>query len=171
MKGIVLIGFMATGKTTVGKRLAQRLDLEFMDLDDLIEERAGLSIKEIFARHGEPGFRKMESEALAAISPGRPRVLATGGGVVLDTVNRHALRKLGLVIHLRARPEVILRRAENERHRPLLETGDRAERIVRLLAERAPLYAMADVEVDTSGMSIEEIVEMILQHVKEPSDG
>jgi shikimate kinase len=142
-----------------------------VDLDDLIEERAGLSIPEIFSTLGEPGFRKLESEALAAVSPQRSRVLATGGGVVLDPVNRRALRELGLVVHLQARPEIILRRAEDENHRPLLETDDRAARIVRLLVQRAPLYAMADVSIDTSELGIEQVVSEILRHVEEPSDG
>ena len=98
--GIVLIGFMGTGKTTIGRRLAHRTGLSFADTDTLVVERAGLSIPEIFRLHGEPAFRELEREVLAGLAGGEPRVLSTGGGIVLDPGNRARLRALGWVVWL-----------------------------------------------------------------------
>jgi shikimate kinase len=167
MKGIVLIGFMGTGKTVVGKRLAERLQMKFRDVDALIEERLGSSIGHIFRKYGEPYFRKIEREIVAHISNHHGLVVATGGGVVLDPENVVNLRKIGSMIHLSARPDVILDRVKGERHRPLLETQDREGQIAVLQARRGPFYAVADLEIDTSELNIEGVVERILAYLQE----
>jgi shikimate kinase len=171
MMNIVLIGFMAAGKTAVGMRLAEELHMEFVDLDDLIAEQKGLSIADIFNRHGEAHFRELEREMVAQVSRRSFQVVATGGGVVLDPENVSNLKRMGRMIHLSARPEVILERVKNEDHRPLLETADREERIRKLLSQRAPFYAVADLEIDTSGLNVDEVVAEIVRHLQELSHG
>lgn len=171
MKNIVLIGFMATGKTAVGRKLAEALHMKFVDLDDLIVEHKGITIAEIFDRHGEAHFRKLEREMVARVSRRRFLVVATGGGVVLDPENVSKLKRMGRMIHLSASPEVILERVSNEDHRPLLETADREGRIRDLLSRRAPFYAIADLEIDTSGLSVDEVVVEIVRHLQEAVHG
>ena len=171
MKNIVLIGFMAVGKTAVGKKLAEALHMKFIDLDDLIVEQRGLSISEIFVQYGEAHFRELEREMVAQVSRRNFLVVATGGGVVLDPKNVSNLKKMGVMIHLSARPEAILERVLNEDHRPLLETADREGRVRELLLQRAPFYAVADLEIDTSGLNVDEIVMEIVRHLQESSHG
>lgn len=171
MSSIVLVGFMGVGKTVVGKMLAEELKMKFVDLDELIEEKRGMSIGEIFEQFGEYSFRKVEREIVSEISKGNNLVVAAGGGAVLDSQNVRNLRNMGTMIHLSARPDVILKRTGNEYHRPLLECGDRAKRIQRLLEERRPFYARADCEIDTSDLRIEDVVERIINCLRESSDG
>jgi shikimate kinase len=167
MKGVVLIGFMGTGKTAVGKRLAERLQMNFRDIDALIEEKLGSSIELIFRKYGEPYFRKIEREMVAHISSRQSLVVATGGGVVLNPENVVNLKKIGRIIHLSARPDVILGRIKDEHHRPLLESQDREGQVEVLQAKRASFYAVADLEIDTSDLSIEDVVERILSYLRE----
>lgn len=171
MKNIVLIGFMATGKTAVGRKLAEVLRMKFVDLDDLIVEHKGLSIAEIFDHYGEAHFRELEREMVARVSRRRFLVVATGGGVVLDPENISNLKRMGRMIHLSASPEVILERVANENHRPLLETTDRERRLRDLLSRRAPFYAVADLEIDTSGLRVDEVVVEIVRHLQESTHG
>ncbi|MFQ6091562.1 MAG: shikimate kinase [bacterium] len=171
MRGVVLVGFMGTGKTVVGKKLAERLQMKFIDVDGLIEERSGTSISEIFDRFGEPHFRKVEKEVVAEVSAGDGLVVATGGGAVLDPENVTNLKSMGKMIHLSARPDVILERTKDADDRPLLETADRRKQIAALLAKRAPFYARADYEIDTSELSVEDVVDEIVSYLKESFDG
>jgi shikimate kinase len=171
MKGIILIGFMGTGKTVVGRRLAERLGLNFIDTDGLIEDTLGMSIERIFEQHGEPYFRKIEKEVVASISRDHGLVVATGGGVVLDGENVANLKRMGTIIHLSAGPDVILERTRSQGHRPLLQTEDAKRRIENLLDQRAPLYAVADLEIDTSELGFEDIVERILRYLQESENG
>jgi shikimate kinase len=159
---IILSGFMGTGKTSVGKRLAERLAFEFVDLDDLIEAEARLPISQIFATRGEAAFRALEREMVARMSGRGRSVIATGGGAIVDRQNLEALRGIGVVIALTAAPEIILSRVGGGEERPMLWGPDTRQRILTLLAERAPVYAQADVLVDTSARSVEEVVEHIL---------
>ena len=137
-ENVILIGFMGTGKTAVGKRVASRLGRRFVDTDDLIEERAGRSIPRIFAEDGEPGFRRLEAEVIAQAVAGDGRVIATGGGAVLSRANMTCLRRSGVIVALRADAESILARVGRAEYRPLL--GDAPEEnIRRLLRERERL--------------------------------
>jgi shikimate kinase len=164
---ILLVGFMGTGKSVVGKRLAARLGRRFVDLDEAIADTAGRSIPEIFAAEGEAGFRERETAALQALveeapEPGEERVIATGGGVLGRDENLALLRRLGTLVCLTARPAVILERTRPWRDRPLLAGApDPAAVVERLLAERAPRYALADRAIDTSERDVEEVVEEI----------
>ncbi|MDE2059091.1 MAG: shikimate kinase [candidate division NC10 bacterium] len=159
---IVLTGFMGTGKSVVGRRLAQRLALPFIDLDDAIEAAANMAIPEIFAIEGESGFRRRERELIAGLANRRSCVIATGGGAVLDPENVRNLRTGAVLVCLVAEPAVILQRLGADTHRPLLHIPDRLARIRELLEQRGVAYAQADLSIDTSGADIEEIVDRIV---------
>lgn len=163
---IILTGFMGTGKSVVGRLLAERLRLSFLDLDDLIEENAGISIPEIFASEGEPGFRRREREQIARVGNRGNCVIATGGGALLDAENVRTLKTGAVLICLQAEPEVILKRIKPESHRPLLQVPDRMVRIRELLEQRASAYAQADLSVETSDSSVKEIVDRIVGHLR-----
>jgi shikimate kinase len=158
---IVLMGFMGTGKSEVGRRLAQRLGRAFVDTDQLVEERAGKRVAEIFADDGEPAFRALERAAVADAAARSGVVVAVGGGAVLDPENVRLLRDAGVLVYLTARPQVILRRVGDTKHRPLLRDDPKGT-IDRLLAERGPVYAAAaDVTVDTSEHTVDGVVKEI----------
>ena len=162
---IVLMGFMGTGKSTVGRQLAGRLKMTFVDMDTIIEERAGKPIPRIFAEDGEAAFRIMESDLARELSQRAGLVIACGGGVVLNPENVSHYRRTGLVVCLTATPEVIFERTSRARNRPLLEEQDRMKRIRDLLAARRSLYAALPRQVDTSSRSAGEVVETILAWV------
>ena len=163
MNNVFLTGFMATGKTAVGRALARRLARRFIDLDGEIERAAGLAVSEIFARFGEPEFRTRERQALVSLCASEGAVIATGGGSVSDPRNRDAMRASGTIVCLTATPQAILARLGDRDDRPLLAgpTG-RAERVASLLAERAAAYADADLTVDTSRKSADEVARSIV---------
>jgi len=161
MSNVVLVGFMATGKSTVGPELASRLSFQVVDTDDLIEERAGKSISDIFAQEGEEAFRDLESEIALDVSRRTGYVIITGGGIVLREKNMTVLKQAGPVFCLSASPEEILRRTEGTSHRPLLQTYNPLQRIRGLLGEREPFYAEADYTIETTGMPVREVVECI----------
>ncbi len=160
-RNIVLMGFMGTGKTTVGMRLAARLGLQFIDMDHVIEERAGKSISRIFAEDGEPRFRAMERTLARELSRREGLVIGCGGGVILDPDNVSDFARTGLVICLTATPEAIFQRTATENHRPLLEEQNRFQRIVDLLAKRKSLYAAIPNQVDTTSLPPDEVVRRI----------
>ncbi len=162
MSNIVLVGFMATGKSTVGPELAARLSLQVVDTDDLIEEKAGKAISDIFAQEGEEDFRNLESEVALEVSRRTGHVIITGGGIVLREKNMAALKAAGPVFCLSASPEEILKRTDGTSHRPLLMTDDPLARIRGLLGAREPFYAKADYTIETTGMPIREVVNCIL---------
>lgn len=147
---LVLIGSMGSGKSGVGRRVAKLMNLAFFDLDDLIVDKAGMSILEIFEKEDEEGFRRRESQALRAISPKGRCVLATGGGTVLREENWKVLRLLGWVVCLTARPEILFERASRDLTRPLLAGDDPFGSLKKILAVRAPHYAKAEFALDTS---------------------
>ena len=158
---IILLGFMGTGKSTVGRQLARREGRPFVDVDAYIEKTAGMRIREIFSREGEAGFRKRERTAVAKLSRLREVVLAVGGGAWLDPVNRKCLQDAGRCIALWARPEVLAERLEDHDDRPLLDGSDRLSSIKDLLAERRSAYEQAHAHIETSDRSPEEVVAMI----------
>ena len=165
-ENIVLIGFMGCGKTTVGRELQQRLGYPLVDMDHVIEQRAGKPITAIFADDGETTFRDMETALLRELNdPEAPRrIISTGGGVVGREENRALLKDLGYVVWLHAPPAVILERTGKNRTRPLLNTEDPAERIQTLMEERRPLYQeTAHLKLDTAGLCSGEVATGILE--------
>jgi 3-dehydroquinate synthase len=167
---VVLIGFMGTGKTAVGRMVASRLGRPFIDTDRLIEERARRPIARIFAEEGEEAFRRLESEVVAEVSAREGAVLATGGGVVLRPENMARLRDHGVIVALRADPRAILGRVGSGEDRPLLGT-DRESSIRRLLEERSRAYSHADLTIDTSTLPIDEVVARVLAFVAASTAG
>jgi shikimate kinase len=166
-RNVILVGFMGTGKSVVGRALAVRLGFAFVDTDDLIEARAGKSITRIFAEEGEPHFRDLETEAIRSLAALERHVVATGGGCVLRDENWAAMRQAGLVVCLAARSGTILDRTRHETHRPLLQTPDPMARIHELLEQRAPFYARADQTIDTSDLSVDQIAARIAGFLRE----
>lgn len=153
---VYLVGMMGAGKSTVGRLLARRLKLRFLDCDDEIERRCGVKIPLIFEIEGEAGFRARESEVLAELATLKGILLATGGGAVVSAENRRELAAHGTVIYLRARPEDLYSRVRHDRDRPLLASPDPLRRLRELYAERDPLYAsVADVVIDTGRQSVQ----------------
>ena len=155
---IVLVGFMGTGKTSIGRRLATQLRMRYVDTDDTVERDNERRISEIFAEDGEPAFRELESEAVRKVSKLNNCVISTGGGVVLKKNNMTELKQNGIVFCLTATAEEIYRRVGHQTHRPLLQTPDPLAKIQSMLAERRPYYAEADYMVRTTGRSFGEII-------------
>ena len=150
MRNIILIGPMGVGKTTVGKHLAKILNLEFIDTDHEIETRSGVSIPTIFDIEGEEGFRSREYKVLTELCALNDRVIATGGGAILDSGNRKHMRSAGTVIYLRASIKTLIQRTSKSRKRPLLNDTDPDERFRSIMEERGPLYEQeADLVIDT----------------------
>lgn len=162
MNNIYLTGFMGTGKTSVAKVLAQRTGRMFLDLDTRIEERHGMAIADIFALKGEPYFRSLEKNLLRELSGTGGQAVSCGGGVVMDPENIAVMRQTGRIVCLTARPQVILARTAGYAHRPLLNVDDPAAKIEELMQKRAACYAQADLTVDTSDLSVEQVVDRIL---------
>lgn len=166
---LVLIGMMGAGKTTVGRRLARRLDRPFLDSDELVEARTGRTVAEIFELEGEPAFRRVETEVLEdMLTSDRPAVIAAAGGAVLDERNRERLRARGTVVWLRADPALLLERIAPAGppvggHRPLIAT-DPVGTLSRLADERADLYRdTAHTVVDVDGLDADAVVEQVLE--------
>ena len=169
---IALIGFMGTGKTVVGKTLAEKLGKEFIELDVLIEQKAGKAIPDIFQQDGEIAFRELEIEVAKEVSIKKNVVIACGGGIVLNKINIDRLRQEGIIVCLTASAEAILKRtAGGENERPLLEVSDKAFHIRELLRFRKPFYRRsADIEIDTSKLDIDAVARQIIKKVQEHED-
>jgi len=167
MKNIILVGFMGSGKTAVGKALARLLKRGFVDLDEMIEKREGMSIADIFAKKGEPYFRKIEKEVVRKASLFTGCIIATGGGAVIDKENVVNLKSNGVMFYLEASPDKILERTKGHTHRPLLNVSDPKEKISELLAKRAEFYAQADHRIDTNKMSVEAVAKKIIFLLRE----
>lgn len=159
---LVLVGMMGAGKSTIGRRLATRLGVDFVDADAEIEAAAGCSIEDIFEIHGEAAFRDGERRVIARLLEGPVHVLATGGGAFCDPRTRAEIRARGISVWLRADLDLLLRRVARRNNRPLLKNGDMRETLERLLAERSPLYAEADIVVDTAEGPAEDTAERVL---------
>ena len=161
-QSIFIVGMMGSGKSTVGRRLADLMGLDFVDADGVIEERAGADIGWIFDVEGEDGFRHREEQVLDGLSQRRGIVLATGGGAVLREANRRRLRERGMVVYLRGSVDIIVARTRHDRRRPLLQGVDVRERLADLLAQRTPLYEeVAHVVVDTDEGSALRVAERV----------
>ena len=160
---IVLIGFMGSGKSSIGRLVAQRLRFQFVDTDALIVERSGMEIAEIFSRHGEDHFRDLEKGVLESCRMLSRSVLSTGGGVVVREENSALLRELGFVAHLTASEDVIFERVSRNTKRPLLHTADPRTTVHTMLAARQPLYdAAAQFTVDTTRLGHSEAADAII---------
>jgi shikimate kinase len=162
-----LIGLPGSGKSTVGRQLARRLAVPFLDSDSLIEERLGCSIRDFFAQQGEAAFRDVEESVVDELSKSHSGVLATGGGVVLRPGNRDRLRQAGHVIYLRSTPEEVFRRLRHDTGRPLLQVDDPLARLRSLYDERDPLYReTANFVMETGRPSVSTLVNMILMQLE-----
>jgi shikimate kinase len=156
-RGVVLVGFMGSGKSSVGRELARRSGAPFVDVDERIEFAAGCPISDLFAREGEPAFREREKAALRYALSVKGCVIATGGGAFSDEENRVLLRSYAPVVYLHADVETLLERLAGDIGRPLLRGGDREEVVRELLSRRIAGYRTADVTVRTDGRTVEEV--------------
>ena len=169
---VVLVGMPGSGKSTVGRSLAHRMQLPFSDSDAVIEQRLGCAIRDYFEREGEAAFRDVEQTVIDELTQGEPRVLATGGGVVLRSANRQRLRGRGTVIYLRSSAEALYRRLRHDTKRPLLQVRDPLQRLRELYAQRDPLYReCAHFVLDTHGSSLSMLVGRIMMQLELMSPG
>lgn len=175
MKHVVLTGFMAAGKTAVGKRLARRLGFDFIDTDQLVEQSAGMSVADVFARFGEAEFRDRERRVIAELAPRKPSVIATGGGAFVDESNRRNLKALGVTVCLVVSLDTVLERVKRNEARPLARGENAREQLESLYESRKLAYGKADVLVETDGLSVEQAVArvatMIAPYLKTGSPG
>jgi shikimate kinase len=165
-KNIILFGCMGTGKTSVGKGLAKQLGMKFVDMDEVIAKREKRSISDIFAKEGEPYFRKLERALVQELSAGHGMVIATGGGVVIQPANVEDFCRTGLGICLTAKPETIVERLEGDGSRPLLAQGDKLQKIRDILSKRKDYYAAVPHQVATDGLNAEQVMDAVLKLYK-----
>ncbi|MDO8717349.1 MAG: shikimate kinase [Dehalococcoidales bacterium] len=165
---IALIGFMGTGKSTVGRAVAKKLQRKFIELDKIVVQRAGKSIPDIFQQDGEITFRELEIQATKDIAREKRMVIACGGGIVLNNINIDRLRKDAVIIYLTATPGVIMKRISHDKNvRPLLNVADPALRIKELLKFRRPFYERAaDIKINTSKLDIDAVAKQIIDRLK-----
>jgi shikimate kinase len=161
-RSIVLIGMMGAGKSSIGRRLAQQLDLPFVDADLEIEKAAGMSIPDIFSSHGEPAFRVGEARVIARLLDGGPQVLATGGGAFMNEDTRRRIVDKGLSVWLKAEFDVLMRRIKRRQDRPLLKTDDPGTTLRELIEARYPIYALADITIQSREVPHDKIVDEIV---------
>ena len=167
IENLALIGFMGTGKSSVGRTLAAQLRFAFVDTDRLIEKRAAKSIARIFAEDGEAAFRELERQVVQELAGLRRTVMSTGGGIGANPAHLASLKQHALVVCLWARPDAIWRRVRHATHRPLLQDPDPLAKINRLLAERAPVYRMADVLINTETRLVREVARQVLHQFRQ----
>jgi shikimate kinase len=161
-RSVVLVGMMGAGKSSVGRRVALRLGIPFVDADTEIEKAAGMSINDIFAIRGEGEFRAGEARVILRLLEGGPQVLATGGGAFINPDTRAAIAAKGISIWLKAEPDVLMKRIKRRQDRPLLHTADPAATLRKLLDEREPVYALADLTVQSREVTHDRIVDEIV---------
>jgi len=163
---IVLTGFMGTGKTTVGKKVAEKLNMKFIDTDSVIEREEGMSISDIFSQKGEKEFRKIESRIVKKVSQNTNCVIATGGGVVLNKTNMDCLRKNGIIIYFESDVESIFRNVNGSRNRPLLQSDDLRIHIYNMLEKRKNYYMNHDYKINVGNLTVEEVVNKVIDIYK-----
>jgi shikimate kinase len=163
---VALVGLMGAGKSAIGKRLALRLGLPFVDADDEIERAAGCSIAEFFEKYGEQEFRAGERRVIARLLDQTPHVLSTGGGAYMDPETRALMRAKALTIWLRAELDVLFERVRKRAHRPLLRHGDPREILDRLMQQRYPIYAEADIVVDSTAQPADRTTEQVIDAIR-----
>jgi shikimate kinase len=167
-KSIVMVGLMGCGKSAVGRRLAARLGLPFVDADEEIEKAAGQSIDDIFAEHGEPYFREGERKVLARLMRSGPQVLATGGGAFMNADTRAAIAERGISVWLKADLGLLVRRVGKRNNRPLLKDADPQAVMQKLMDARYPIYAQADITVESRDVPHDVIVTEIIERLAPP---
>jgi len=165
-KTVVLVGLMGAGKTAIGKRLAARLGLPFVDADHEIEAAAGCTIEEYFARHGEAAFREGERRVIGRLIERPVHILATGGGAFIDPTTRALMKGRVVTVWLRAELDLLVARTARRSNRPLLKQGEPREILARLISARYPIYAEADLTVDSEDSPLDEMVERVLAAVE-----
>jgi len=161
-RSVVLVGMMGAGKSSVGRRVALRLGIPFVDADTEIEKAAGMAITDIFAIRGEAEFRSGEARVILRLLEGGPQVLATGGGAFINPDTRAAIAAKGISIWLKAEADVLMKRIKRRQDRPLLQTADPAATLRKLLEEREPIYALADLTVQSREVTHDRIVDEIV---------
>ena len=166
-KSIVLIGMMGAGKSSVGCCLQRRTKLALFDTDEIVALKFGISISKIFSKYGEQAFREAETQTLRELAPAKQTIIVTGGGIVLREQNVNLLKRLGIVVWLDGNEETLFERASRSANRPLLDRENPREAFARMLQARRPLYAkVANIHVDTSVLTEEEVVVAILTNVR-----
>lgn len=165
MNNIILVGFMGTGKSVVGKKLAAKLNRDFVELDDIVETREKMPIKDIFEKKGELYFRLVEKKIVKEASQLKNKVISAGGGAIVDEENFKNLKNSGTIICLKASPETILKRTKGLKTRPLLNVHDTKKQIEELLKKRETYYNKADFSIETDNISIDEIVLKIIAFI------
>ncbi len=166
-RNIILIGFMGSGKTSIGKRLSLKLKWEFIDTDDFIEKREGMSINEIFAEKGEAYFRGLERELCSRYREPKNKIIATGGGVIKNRDNVADLKSGGIIFYLKSDPKTIAHNLRNDDTRPLLRGGDKLEKITELMGQREPMYEeYADITVNVADLNMEDTLNLIEKEYK-----
>ncbi|MDI1338382.1 shikimate kinase [Polaromonas sp.] len=164
---VALVGLPGSGKSTIGRQLARRLGLPFSDTDQVVEQRVGLSIRELFEREGEESFRNLEQDVIDELTLGEPCVLSTGGGAVLRLINRQHLKQRTQAVYLHSAPEEVFRRLRHDRNRPLLQVPDPLARLRELYALRDPLYReCARFVVETGRPSVAALVNMVVMQLE-----
>jgi len=164
---IILIGFMGVGKSEVGRSLAARLNMNFIDTDEIIEKTEGMKISQIFEKNEEPYFRDLETEVIKTLEDYDNFVISTGGGVILREENVKMLKEIGPLVLLTSKPEIIFQRLKEAKDRPLLMSGDKMEKIKGILDFRNPIYEkVANFKVDTSNIAPDAAVEEIIKWIK-----
>ena len=169
---VTLLGPMGSGKSSVGEGLADALGYEFLDTDHLVEKRAERKISDIFANEGEAYFRALEAEVIAGLAGMESHVISSGGGAVLDPQNRHVFKSLGLTVYLKASARELYQRIKNDKSRPLLMNAEDPKAEVRKILEaREGLYLEADIIVDTEDLSVEEVVDTLIDELAKRTVG
>ena len=163
---VALVGLMGAGKSAIGKRLAARLDLPFVDADDEIERAAGCTISEFFEKYGEQEFRAGERRVIARLLDQPPLVLSTGGGAYIDNETRALMRTKAITVWLRAELDVLFDRVKKRTHRPLLRQGDPKEILDRLMQQRYPIYAEADLTVESTAQPADRTTEQVIDALR-----
>jgi shikimate kinase len=171
LTNLALIGFMGTGKTSVGRLVSEQLHFEFVDTDDLIQLHTGRTISDIFSKDGEPAFRALERKVVCELAASAQKVIATGGGLPANADHLATLKTYALVVCLWASPEKIWERVRNQSHRPLLHDPDPQRKIRELLEQRAPFYRQADVLINTDLRSAREVAQQITLQYKVATRG
>ena len=162
-RSVVLVGLMGSGKSTVGRRLAKRLDMDFVDADEVIEEAAGLSINDIFEVHGEKAFRDGERRVILRLLSNIPHVMATGGGAFMDLETRKNIKSKAISVWLRADRDILFSRIKHRTNRPLLRVENKKEVLGALVKERYPIYAEADIIIDSHDCPQNETVQKVVE--------
>ncbi len=169
---VTLVGPMGSGKSAVGRALAELLGYDFVDTDDLIVRRTGKTIPQIFEEHGETGFRALESEVILTLEGSLSRVIATGGGAVIDPQNRQVFRRIGHTVYLKASPRELYQRIKNDANRPLIANSPNPRKeIERILLDREPFYKKADITVETDDLSVAEVADYLLDEMAKRTAG